>query len=246
MSFKYTLIGLTPLILAGCNVAEKLSEVGDAPEMSRIQDPTLADGYQTVSMPMPDPSRPYKKVNSLWESGARAFFKDQRANKVGDILTVNVELDEKATFDSKNALNRNSTNQSGVTNFLGYENKLKNIFPKGMNPASMINYASNPSLQGNGKYERSEKMKIKIATTIIQILPNGNMMIHGRQEVRLYNEVRLVDLEGIVRREDITSGNSINFDKVAEARISYGGRGDISDMQNFPVAQQVLNKVSPW
>ena len=234
------------LILPGCNLLEKLSEIQDVPNLSRIQDPTLVADYRPVSMPMPEAERSVKKINSLWETGSRAFFKDQRASKVGDILTIIVALDESATIDTKSNLNRAVTSSMGVPNFFGFESKLKNVLPKAANPASLVSTSSNPALTGNAKYDRSDKMKTKVAAVVTQLLPNGNMVVQGRQEIRVYNEIRLIDLSGIVRREDISSNNTINFEKVAEGRISYGGRGDATDMHSFPGAQQVLNKISPF
>lgn len=233
-------------LLSGCNLAERLSNVGEPPELSQIQDPTLVAGYQPVTMPMPMPERQGTKANSLWETGARAFFKDQRAGKVGDILTVKVEIQDTAKFDSKPNLTKTTTTNTQVNKLMGFESKLKNILPKGVDPTNLINLSNTPSLTGQGTYDRKEYVKLKVAAVVTQILPNGNMVIHGRQEVRLVNEVRVIDIKGIVRREDINSGNMVNFEKIAEARISYGGRGDITDMNEFPLAQQILNKASPF
>lgn len=243
-------------MLNGCNVAEKLSTVGEMPDLTQIQDPTLVKGYRPISMPMPNAEPQQRRVNSLWETGSRAFFKDQRANKVGDILTVLVNVNDKAQFQDTPKLSRQTTNSAGATNFLGLESKIGKVLPKTLNPttlipstlnpSNLINYSSNPTLNSNISYDRKDKVSVKVAATIIQILPNGNMYIKGRQELRLFNEVREVEIVGIIRPQDVSSSNTIPYEKIAEARISYAGRGDISDMYSFPVGQQILNKISPF
>jgi flagellar L-ring protein precursor FlgH len=243
---KLCLTLTTCLFLPGCFAGRMLAEVGDRPALSKIQDPTLADSYRPVSMPMPYPEKQHMKVNSLWETGSRAFFKDQRAGKVGDILTVLVDIDDKAKFDNTTNLQRQPTSTMNVTNVMGLEGQLKNLFPKAVTPTPFINTNSNSQLSGTGKYDRKDQIKLKVAVTIIQVLPNGNLVIQGRQEVSLFNEMRIVDIAGIVRREDIKSDNTVPYEKLAEARIGYGGQGDVTDTSTFPIAMQVLNKISPW
>lgn len=237
---------LSSCMLSGCNLATKLSNVGDPPDMSQIQDPTLVSSYRPVSMPMPTPEPERHSVNSLWQTGSRAFFKDQRANRVGDVITVIVDLNTKSKIDSTHTYNRTSKNQSNVNNFFGYESKFKNIFPSAVNPASLIDMTSNPNQTGTGKFERKDELDLKIGATIVQILPNGNLVIQGRQEILIQKDLRIVEVKGIIRREDIASNNTIPYSKIAEARIAYGGRGDVSDSYSVPWGQQVLNKILPW
>lgn len=237
---------LSSYMLSGCNLATKLSNVGEPPDMSQIQNPTLVNDYRPISMPMPAPEPERHSVNSLWQTGSRAFFKDQRANRVGDIITVIVDLENKQSSDSTHTYNRNTTRKSAVDNFFGYESKLKNVFPSAVNPSSLINTTNNPNQTGTGKFENTDKLSVKIGATIVQILPNGNLVIQGRQEVLIQTELRIVEIKGIIRREDIASNNTIPYSKIAEARIASGGRGDISDINAVPWGQQVLNKVLPW
>lgn len=244
--FRLSITILSSCLLSGCNLATKLSNVGDPPDMSQIQDPTLVSSYRPVSMPMPAPEPERHNVNSLWQTGSRAFFKDQRANRVGDVITVIVDFDTKNNIDANNTYNRTSKIQSGVNNFFGYESKFKNIFPPAVDPSNLINTVSNPSNTGNGKLNRNEKLDLKIGATIVQILPNGNLVIQGRQEILMQTELRIVEVKGIIRREDIASDNTIPYSKIAEARIAYGGRGDISDTLSVPWGQQALNKILPW
>lgn len=238
--------------LTGCNLAEKLSTIGEAPELSQIQDPTRIKGYQPVSMPMPMPaSQRAERGPSLWEIGSKAFFKDQRAGKVGDIITVKIEIDQSESIEMTPNIERNSSGLAVVTNALGFESKAEKFFPKKQHPdgksaPGWLNASSNPKLSGSAKYNVNDKIKFKIAATVLQILPNGNMVIAGRQEIRLVNEVREIQIKGIVRREDVSASNMIHGDKISELRISYGGRGELTDMQTFPWGQQVMNKILPF
>jgi flagellar L-ring protein FlgH len=246
MVYRLTAPILLSLLLSGCNLAQRLSTVGDPPQLSHIQDPTLVEGYQPVSMPMPFPEGHTRKVNSLWETGSRAFFKDQRAGRAGDVLTVIVDLNDVAKFDSNPKLERDAKYTMNVPNFFGYESKFQKIFPNAVTPTPLINTNSKPSVNSKATYDRKDTVSTKIAATIIQVLPNGNMVIQGRQEIRVQNEVRELEVHGIIRREDITSGNTIHHSKIAEARFSYGGRGDISDMTSQPWGYQVVEKILPW
>lgn len=236
-----------PLILltflSGCKLAERLSQIDEAPELSKIQDPTLLANYQPVSMPMPDPLPDYApQGNSLWQTGSKAFFKDQRANKVGDIVTVLITLDQNQEMQMTPSITKESTLNSTVENLYGIQTK----FPQRFGLPNILNATSSPSLTGDAKYTVKDKMNITMAATVIQMLPNGAMVIDGRQEIGLVNEVREIYLTGIVRREDISASNTITMPKIAQLRIGYRGRGDLSDVTREPLAHRILNKVSPF
>lgn len=234
--------------LSGCNIVQQMAYVGEVPEKSQIQDPTLVEDYHPVSMPMPTPEPQSQSVNSLWQTGSRAFFKDQRASRVGDIITIDVDMKEETVkTDSTTTFDRGATNRSSMPNLLGYESKLKYIFPKAaVDPNNLINTNSATHQNGTGKLERKDTLKIKIAATIVQILPNGNLVIQGRQEVLFSRDLRIVEIKGIVRREDIASDNSIPYSKISEARISHTSKGDVSDMSTIPWGQQALTRIWPW
>lgn len=243
--------GIILLSLSGCNLPQQLSTIGEPPKLSQIQNPTQVSGYQPVSMPMPATGTYQSRTNSLWETGSRAFFKDQRANKIGDVVTVLVDMDQKQSIQMTPKMQRTTSGSTLVTSALGLENKAEKFFPKkqhgvGVPNPAWLDFKSNPTLNSTAQYDVSDKLNVKIAATVIQILPNGNMVIKGRQELRLVNEVREVEVMGVVRKEDISSSNTITGDKIAEMRLAYGGRGDLSDMQSFPWGQQVLNKVMPF
>ena len=243
-SYLFVILGST--FLSGCNLAERLSNVGEPPEMSQIQDPTLVPSYQPVTMPMPLPESEQRTANSLWQTGSRAFFKDQRAGRVGDILTILVDINDQNKIDSTYNTSRATTNKANLNKFFGFESKLDKVFPKAVDPTNLVDLSSTPTVTGKGLQDRKDKLDLKVAAIITQVLPNGNLVVQGRQEVRITGELRLVEIKGIIRREDISSSNTINYSKIAEARISYGGRGDISDANSTPWGQQVTNKILPW
>lgn len=239
--------GLAAVTLAGCNAGQRLSEVGGAPKMSRIENPAENSQYRPVSMPMPTPERAEPNVNSLWRPGARAFFEDQRADEVGDILTVVVNIqNERANLSNATSRSRNASESAGLPGFLGFETQLDNILPNGVNAESLISAESDSGATGTGSIRRSETVDVKLAAVVLQKLPNGNLVVAGRQEVRVNNELRELAVTGVVRPQDISSANTITVDKIAEARISYGGRGTISDVQQPRYGQQIFDIIFPF
>lgn len=243
---RITAVALAAMMLSGCNLFNRITQIGEPPPMTQIQNPTQAPHYRPVSMPMPAPAVEVRRPNSLWRAGARSFFKDQRAGRVGDILTMLITIDDKADIDNKSVRTRDNTEDASIGAFLGYETSLSRVLPETINPGSLIDIDSKTSNTGNGTIDRSEKINLKIAVVITQVLPNGNLVVHGRQEVRVNFEVRQLQVAGIVRREDITAVNTISYEKVAEARISYGGAGQITDVQQPRYGSQVLDVLLPF
>ena len=234
------------LALSGCNALSRLSNVGAEPPLTTIQNPTLQASYRPVSMPMPAPKPVERNANSLWRTGARAFFKDQRAADVGDILTVIVDLEDEATINNATTRARTSNEDASLSTLLGYETSLNRILPEAVSPGNLLDLGAQSDSLGSGQISREEDIELKIAAVISQVLPNGNLVIHGRQEFRVNFEARELQIAGIIRPEDISSTNSIVYEKIAEARISYGGRGQISDLQQPRYGQQVLDILFPF
>lgn len=238
---------LLSLTLTGCYTLDRLENVGDRPPITPIKDPTKLPNYHSVTMPMPEPQEHVKRVNSLWQSGAQGFFKDQRAKRIGDILTVNVNISgDSAEFSSESDRSRETTEDFTVDNFMGYEQSFSDVLPKAVDPTNLLGLSNKPTYKGSGKTKRSEKMTFKMAATIVQILPNGNYVISGRQETRVNFENREISLMGIVRPSDITSANTVSYEKIAEARITYGGRGNIMDYQQPAYGAQIMTQISPY
>jgi len=234
------------LLLAGCSAVDRLANVGEAPALTTIQSPTALPNYQPVSLPMPSPSSETRQANSLWRQGSRAFFKDQRAGRVGDILTVVIQIADEATLSNATARNRSNGEDASLSAMLGYEQSLGKLFPSGFDPTNLVNGASSSNSNGAGTVGRSEDIKLRVAAIITQVLPNGNLVLQGRQEVRVNFELRELMVTGVVRPEDITAVNTVAYDQIAEARISYGGRGQITDVQQPRYGQQVFDIVFPF
>jgi flagellar L-ring protein precursor FlgH len=192
----------------------------------------------SVREPLPQPA----SANSLWRTGARTFFTDQRAARVGDILTVNIDIDDSAKTTNATSSSRTSGMKAGVPHFFGLETTLGKILPGAFDPTQTIETNSNQSNAGAGAVNRSEKISLTIAAVVTGILPNGNLIIQGTQEVRTNTDVRQLTVAGVVRPEDISAANTIRHTQIAEARISYSGRGDISRVQKTPMGQSLVEK----
>jgi flagellar L-ring protein precursor FlgH len=199
-----------------------------------------------ASMSQPQPQLVAASANSLWRPGARTFFNDQRANKVGDILTILISIDDSAKVSNSTDSSRTNSTKGGVSNFFGLEQSLGKIFPAGYDPANMINQAGTTSSAGAGAVSRQEQINLTIAAVVTGVLPNGNLVIQGRQEVKTNQELRELTVGGIVRPEDISSTNTIRHTQIAEARIAYGGRGDISRVNRTPAGQALMEQFSPF
>jgi flagellar L-ring protein precursor FlgH len=238
-----TLLTLTAT-LAGCNTMDRLASVGSAPPLTAIADPTTTAGYQPVHMPMPEAIADTYQANSLYRTSARGFFKDERAHRIGDILTVRVTVNDSAKIANTTQSTRASSNNAGMGGVFGLA--VDNISNNEIDPSAMIEFDSGMSNRGNGSVNRSESLETSVAAVVTQVLPNGNLVIEGRQEVRVNFEVRDLIVAGIVRPSDIQANNTILSSKIAEARISYGGRGQITDVQQPRYGQQALDAILPF
>lgn len=228
---------LAVLFLAGCQ-SQTLKEIGNAPAMSPIGSGLRYS--QTPQMALyPKQPRAMASGYSLWSDSQSALFKDARALNVGDILTVNIQINDKASFN--NETDRSRTNKSGMNwstaaDLFGY------IPPT---TTGELASGSDTSTQGKGSTERSEKLTLLVAAVVTGILENGNLLISGSQEVRVNHEIRILNVAGIVRPQDVDADNTISYERIAEARISYGGRGRLTEVQQPPVGQQVVDLFSP-
>jgi flagellar L-ring protein precursor FlgH len=238
------LAALAPL--AACSTVK---EAVRGPQLSQVGYPAALVPQNQQVMPMVsarEPGPQAASANSLWRTGARAFFIDQRASRVGDILTVQIDIDDSAKTINSTSSSRTSGMKAGIPHLLGLESSLGKFLPGEYDPTNALETASSTSNAGAGAVNRSEKISLTIAAVVTGVLPNGNMMIQGSQEVRTNTDLRQLTVAGIVRPEDISSANTIRHSQIAEARISYGGRGDISRVQKTPAGQSLLEKFSPF
>jgi flagellar L-ring protein precursor FlgH len=228
--------------LAACSTA---TEVVRGPQLTPVGYPAALIPQEQVILPMAQPPQP-ANANSLWKVGARTFFGDQRAARVGDILTVQIDIDDSARTQNTTTTSRTSGQTMGIPHLFGLESSLGKILPGGFDPSAAIETASTSNKAGAGAVTRSEKISLTIAAVVTGVLPNGNMIIQGTQEVMTNGELRRLTVSGIVRPEDISAANTIRHTQIAEARIAYGGRGDISRAQKTPAGQGLVEAFSPF
>jgi flagellar L-ring protein precursor FlgH len=233
-------------LLAGCNAFDRVGRIGEKPELSPIENPMAAPGYRPVSLPMPPPQVAERSPNSLWRAGSRTFFKDLRATRVGDILTVTVTLDEKASLSNSSTRTRTTSEADAITSLFGFEHQFKHFLSDQATNTPTIGISGKTNNQGTGAIDRKEQITLRLAALITQVLPNGNLVLDGHQEIRVNFELRELRLIGVIRPEDIAPDNTISYDQIAEARVSYGGRGQIDDVQQPRYGSQLLDILLPF
>ena len=237
---------LAPVLLGGCGNLQRLSEVGRPPSMTQPTDPTQEASYRPMTMPMPAPQTAVPMANSLWRSGSRAFFKDQRAAQVGDILTVLVNIADTASLKNNTAASRKGNESLGLPNLLGLETTAIPRLLTGADVNNLVGLSSANGNTGTAEMKRDETVTLRLAGVITQVLPNGNLVVAARQEVRVNSELRELAVAGVIRPQDIGSDNTVRHERMAEARIAYGGRGQLTDVQAPRWGQQVLDIVLPF
>src|SRR6266849_2392217 len=246
-SNRFLLTGALLVVLSlasGCSAIDRISQIGEQPKLAAIENPTSQPGYKPVQMPMPKPEVASYNANSLWRNGSRAFFKDQRAARIGDILTVTVNFTDNANLSNETVRNRTSKEDAGVSDFAG--SKLLTGNAAKILPGKILTTDSTSQYDGKGTVARTENLKTNVAAVVTQLLPNGNLVVEGKQEIRVNFEIRELIVAGIVRPEDIQSDNTIDSSKIAQARIAYGGRGQITDFQQPRYGQQVTDILLPF
>lgn len=233
------------LPLAACAT---VTEAVSGPKLTPMAYPSALVPQQQMVMTARGDTPGPASANSLWRTGARAFFADQRAGRVGDILTVSISINDSATTTNSSSSSRTSSTSAGAPSLLGLESSIGRLLPPGNNvdPTNLISTNSTNSNEGQGAISRSEQINMTVAAVVTAVMPNGNLVIQGTQEVRTNNELRHLTISGIVRPEDITAANTIRHSQIAEARISYGGRGDQSRVQKTPAGQSLVEKFMPF
>lgn len=231
-------------LVAGCSS----TKVGAPPEMTAIEATQDRTAMVTYSLPQEIQADPfYPGANaSLWTRDRGSLLGDRRAMQRGDILTVVIEIDDRAEISNSSDRSRTAAQQMSVPNLLGLPQRIDNRLPEGAGLANAVGINSNSSASGNGSVSRNEKLTLRIAATITDVLPNGVLAIQGQQEVRVNFELRELLVSGYVRPADVTRQNEITYDKIASARISYGGRGQITDMQQPRYGQQAVEAILPF
>lgn len=244
---KAIITSLLVLCLASCSsTVERLKRVGKEPDFAKLEVPI--DEEQLSPAEKEEMNKEHvRRTNSLWQPGATSFFRDSRAWRVGDILRVTVDITDNATLANSTIQARNNTDTADVNEFFGRKKALMATvgLPK-TGVSQFLNTASKRDTSGSGNIVRRETINTQVAVMVRQVLPNGNLVIEGHQEVRVNSELREVKIAGIIRPKDIGSSNSIDSNQIAEARISYGGRGVVSDMQRPRVGSQLADIITPF
>lgn len=232
-----------PLALAACS---DLADVGGPPDFTPLV-PTL-EHHALYNVPLPEVTERRRAVDtaSLWSSGQRSLLGDRRASQPGDILTVVIEINDSAQISNTSQRGRTGSQSMGVPQLLGIPQLIDEQLPAGASMADAVSLNSASAFQGSGSVSRNEQLMLRVATTVIERLPNGVVRIEGSQEVRVNNELRELVVTGYIRPEDISRRNEIPYDRIAGARISYGGRGQISQMQQPRYGQQIVDIVMPF
>ncbi len=243
---RKTLLAAALLTASGLTACSTAVEAVRGPELAPIGYPAALVPVQQTYLPAPRSEAQPASANSLWRTGARSFFGDQRARHVGDILTVRIDIDDRAQTQNSTTRARTNDISAGVNSLLGLESAANRALPNAFDPSRLVDLGGEVNAAGSGSVNRSERVSLTVAAVVTEVLANGNLVIQGRQEVRTNREVRELTVAGIVRPEDISSANAISHTQIAEARISYGGRGDISRMQATPAGQSLIERFSPF
>lgn len=234
---------LTVTALCGC---QRLSQVGKAPSLTPIE--SSNEFFAMNSTPMPEETEFNSPAHqaSLWSGTRGSLLGDKRAASRGDILTVVIEINDKAEISNSSDRSRTGSDTMGIPQLFGLSQRADKRLPEGASMADAYETSSKSSYEGEGSVARKEKLTLRVAATVIDRLPNGAMRIQGSQEVRVNFEVRELLVTGFVRPEDVSRQNEITYDKIAGARISYGGRGQITDVQQPRYGQQVADVLLPF
>ncbi len=234
---------LSALALAGCS---DLGQVGKAPDFSPLEGSYQHHAIYSAAFPeIADPNAP-SDASSLWTASRASLLGDRRAGQRGDILTVVIEIDDRAKISNSSARNRTGNQSMSVPSLFGLPQRLDRELPEGASMEEAVDTSSSSAFSGTGSVSRNEQLTLRIAATVVEKLPNGVLRIEGQQEVRVNFELRELIVTGYVRPADISRQNEVTYDKIAGARISYGGRGQISDVQQPRYGQQISDIILPF
>lgn len=238
--------GFILALLLGLGACARFDHVGKAPTFTPTTNSNELRAMLSPGLPLyldrPGPT----DGASLWSGTRQSLLGDRRAMQQGDILTVVIEIDEEAEISNATDRSRSGSESLGIPDLFGLPQRLDERLPDGASSAEAVSINSNSRSSGDGSVKRNEKLTLRVAATIVDVLPNGVLSIAGNQELRVNFEMRELLVSGFVRPADISRQNEITYDKIANARVSYGGRGQISDVQQPRVGQQVLDAILPF
>lgn len=239
------------LALAGCSHLEGAARIVRQPEVtapgaSLKPVPPVSEQRLALAQIPARPTTAEPETGSLWRDGPTSLFGDRRARGQGDIVTVVIEIDDRAELQNQTTRTRTSQEGLKIPNFFGLQSLASKILPQSASLDPAIDASANSSSAGQGQIRRQDKITLQIAATVVDVLPNGHLVIQGSQEIRVNQELRDLQVAGIIRPEDVSRRNTITYEKIADARIVYGGRGTLSNVQDARYGQRILNSVSPF
>lgn len=241
MKTKHVSLALCLLAASACG---RVADVGQVPKMTA---PHASPEFQAMA----EPVLPVGQVRpdsgaSLWAGQQLSLVGDRRAGARGDILTVVIEIDDRAEIQNSSGRSRASSESVGIPQMIGLPQRIDEHLPEGASMAELASAKGASTFKGSGNISRRDKLTLRVAATVIDRLPNGVLHIQGSQEVRVNYEVRELTVSGFVRPTDISRDNEVAYDRIAGARISYGGHGQISDVQQPRYGQQLADIVLPY
>lgn len=234
---------LTVFLASSCG---RLENVGRAPEFTPADTSIEAQAMSFGQFSAMSRDRPLVQTASLWSGGRDSLLGDRRAEMRGDILTVVIEIDESAEISNATSRSRSGSESASAPSLVGIPQIVDRFLPGDGSLANAADINSSSSSSGNGTVRRNESLELRVAATVTDVLENGVLQIQGSQEVRVNFEIRELLVTGYVRPEDISRRNEITYDKIAAARISYGGRGQITDVQQPRYGQQIADIILPF
>lgn len=234
------------LALVSLSACARLKAIGQEPAFTAPQAGVEHTAMMTPGMAFGVEPAPNSTTGSLWSGNRGSLLGDRRAMQRGDIMTVVIEINDSAKINNSTGRSRSASQSMSVPSLFGIPQRIDQQLPAGASMAAAVGLQSDSKASGDGSVSRNEKLTLRVAATIIDVLPNGVLSIQGTQEVRVNFELRELLISGFVRPEDITRQNEITYDKIASARISYGGRGQISDMQQPRYGQQAAEVLLPF
>lgn len=237
------LCGCVALLLSGCG---RTGHLGRQPDMSDARSGDEFEAMVTPSILHPERFASPQAASSLWAGSNSSLVRDRRATQRGDILTVVIEINDRAEMSNSSGRQRSAADAVSVRQSAGITQHVDRRLPEGASMASLIDADSTSSYRGSGNIARRDRVTLRVAATVVERMPNGILRIEGTQEVRVNYELRNLTVSGFVRPQDIARSNEVAYDRIAGARISYGGRGQVMDVQQPRYGQQIADMLSPY
>jgi len=224
----------------------RMDHMGKPPSFTPTMNNQEHFAMMNKPLPLSSDSSLITEQASLWSGGKSSLLGDRRAMARGDIMTIVIEIDEEAEISNETQRSRKGSESLAMPQLFGVSQRLNEKLPTGASADQLVSIDSTGKSSGDGSVSRSEKLTLRVAATVVDVLPNGILAIEGSQELRVNFEMRELLVSGFVRPADVSRQNEVTYDKIASARVSYGGRGQITDVQQPRYGQQILDAVLPF